>query len=92
MKKKKLIFLKKKDDAVTLEISAKGKKAIRLKDKKDIEQDIVHIDKSAGYLPAYSGMCDADRAIASSLEKCSKEEQKIYVGGIDYASNLCGAY
>lgn len=74
--KEKIDISHKKDDAVTLEISARGKKAIQLKDKKDFEQDIVHIDKSAGYLPAYSGMCDVDRAISSALENCSKEEQQ----------------
>ena len=61
--KEKIDISHKKDDAVTLEISARGKRAIQLKDKKDFEQDIVHIDKSSGYLPAYSGMCDVDRAI-----------------------------
>lgn len=74
--KEKIDISHKKDDAVTLEISARGKRAIQLKDKKDFEQDIVHIDKSAGYLPAYSGMCDVDRAISSALENCSKEEQQ----------------
>lgn len=74
--KEKIDISHKKDDAVTLEISARGKKAIQLKDKQDFEQDIVHIDKSAGYLPAYSGMCDVDRAISSALENCCKEEQE----------------
>lgn len=74
--KGKIDISQKKDDAATLEISAKGQKAIQLKNKKDIEQDIVHINKSAGYLPAYSGMCDVDRTISSALENCSKDEQE----------------
>lgn len=74
--KEKIDISHKKDDAVTLEISARGKRAIQLKDRKEFEQDIVHIDKSAGYLPAYSGMCDVDRAISSALENCNKEEQE----------------
>ncbi len=72
----KIDISEKKDDAVTLEISVEGKKAMHLKDKKDIEQDIVHFDRRAGYLPAYSGMYDVDKAISSSLENCSKEEQE----------------
>ena len=74
--KGKIDISEKKDDAVALEISIHGKKAIHLKDKKDIEQDIVHLDKRAGYLPAYSGMYDVDKTISSSLENCSKEEQE----------------
>lgn len=74
--KERVDISEKKDDAVSLEISIEGKRAIHLKDKKDIEQDIVHIDKRAGYLPAYSGMYDVDKAISSSLENCSKEEQE----------------
>lgn len=39
------------------------------------QKDIVQIDKSLNNLPAYSGMYGADKAIASALENCSKEEQ-----------------
>lgn len=76
MKREKLIFLRNREEVATLEISAKGRAAIQLKEKEDIQQYIVHMDKSAGYLPAYSGMVDADRAISSALENCSKEEQE----------------
>lgn len=74
--KGKIDLSQKGEEAATLEISAKGMAAIQLKEKEDIEQYIVHMDKSAGYLPAYSGMVDADRAISSALENCSKEEQE----------------
>lgn len=39
------------------------------------QKDIVQIDKSLNDLPAYSGMYGADKAVASALENCSKEEQ-----------------
>ncbi len=39
------------------------------------QKDIVQIDKSLKDLPAYSGMYDADKAVASALENCGKEEQ-----------------
>ena len=39
------------------------------------QKDIVQIDKSLSDLPAYSGMYGADKAVASALENCSKEEQ-----------------
>ena len=39
------------------------------------QKDIVHIDKSLSDLPAYSGMYGTDKAVASALENCSKEEQ-----------------
>ena len=73
--KEKIDISKEKDDAVILEISAKGKRAIQLKEKNEFEQDIVQVDKSADDLPAYSGMYDVDKTISSSLENCSKEEQ-----------------
>lgn len=40
-----------------------------------LQKDIVQIDNSLSDLPAYSGMYDADKAVASALENCSKEEQ-----------------
>ena len=72
--KEKIDISKEKDDAVILEISAKGKRAIQLKEKNEFEQNIVQVDKSADDLPAYSGMYDVDKTISSSLENCSKEE------------------
>lgn len=39
------------------------------------QSEIKHYDKSANYLPAYSGMYGADKAIATAVENCSKEEQ-----------------
>ena len=50
--KEKIDISKEKDDAVILEISAKGKRAIQLKEKNEFEQDIVQVDKSADDLPA----------------------------------------
>ena len=73
--KEKIDISKEKDDAVILEISAKGKRAIQLKEKNEFEQNIVQVDKSADDLPAYSGMYDVEKTISSSLENCSKEEQ-----------------
>ena len=73
--KEKIDISKEKDDAVILEISAKGKRAIQLKEKNEFEQNIVQVDKSADDLPAYSGMYDVDKTISSSIENCSKEEQ-----------------
>ena len=45
--KEKIDISKEKDDAVILEISAKGKRAIQLKEKNEFEQNIVQVDKSA---------------------------------------------
>ena len=39
------------------------------------QSEIKHYDKSANHLPAYSGMYGADKAIATAVENCSKEEQ-----------------
>lgn len=39
------------------------------------EQEIIHLDKKANYLPEYSGMYGADKAVAAAVENCSKEEQ-----------------
>lgn len=39
------------------------------------QSEIKHYDKSANYLPAYSGMYGADKAVATAVENCSKEEQ-----------------
>lgn len=39
------------------------------------QNEIKYYDKSANYLPAYSGMYGADKAIATAVENCSKEEQ-----------------
>ena len=39
------------------------------------QSEIKHYDTSANYLPAYSGMYGADKAIAAAVENCSKEEQ-----------------
>lgn len=38
------------------------------------QKEIVHYDKTIA-LPAYSGMYGADKAIATALENCSKQEQ-----------------
>ena len=46
----------------------------------DFQKEIVQIDKSADYLPAYSGMYDADKAVAAAVENCSKEEQAFVYG------------
>ena len=43
--KEKIDISKEKDDAVILEISAKGKRAIQLKEKNEFEQDIVQVDQ-----------------------------------------------
>ncbi|MCM1251481.1 MAG: hypothetical protein NC321_01555 [Clostridium sp.] len=47
------------------------------KEAKDVafQSELKHYDKSANYLPAYSGMYGADKAVASALENCGKEEQ-----------------
>ncbi len=63
----------KTEDAVVLEISEIGRRAIQLKD--NFEEQIVPIDNKMDYLPAYSGIYEADKAIASAVENCSKEEQ-----------------
>lgn len=44
-------------------------------------KEIVHFDRSADDLPAYSGMFNEDKAIASAVENSSKEE-KAYVYNI----------
>ena len=40
-----------------------------------LQKDIVQVDRSLNNLPAYSGMYGADKAVASAVENCSKEEQ-----------------
>ncbi|MBR1701953.1 MAG: hypothetical protein IJ716_08360 [Lachnospiraceae bacterium] len=39
------------------------------------EEMITFFDKSANYLPEYSGIYSVDKAIATAVENCSKEEQ-----------------
>jgi len=39
------------------------------------QKEIVQVDKSLNYLPAYSGMYGADKTVASAVENCGKEEQ-----------------
>ena len=39
------------------------------------EKEIVHLDRTADYLPEYSGMYEADKTIATAVENCSQEEQ-----------------
>lgn len=39
------------------------------------QKEIKQYDRSASHLPAYSGMYAADKAVASAVEHCSKEEQ-----------------
>lgn len=39
------------------------------------DAELVHLDKKANYLPEYSGIVEADKAIASATENNSKEEQ-----------------
>ena len=65
----------KKDTAVLLEISIEGRKAIELKDKNEFSKEIVHYDRSANDLPSYSGIYDVDKAIATALEGCNKDEK-----------------
>ena len=50
---------------------------VEAKEAKDaaFQSEIKHYDRSANYLPAYSGMYGADKAIATAVENCSKEEQ-----------------
>ncbi|KAI4445931.1 hypothetical protein C823_000448 [Eubacterium plexicaudatum ASF492] len=77
-------------DAVIVEFSGDGmaalvegkKGSMVLEDKEAMEaknaafqKDIVQIDNSLNDLPAYSGMYGADKAVASALENCGKEEQ-----------------
>ena len=77
-------------DAVIVEFSGdgmaalvEGKKGSMVPEDKEameaknaaFQKDIVQIDNSLSDLPAYSGMYGADKAVASALENCSKEEQ-----------------
>ncbi len=39
------------------------------------QKEIVHFDRSVNYLPEYSGLYGADKAVASAVEKSSREEQ-----------------
>lgn len=52
----------------------------KIKEQKEAKQaafdkEVVQLDKKANYLPEYSGMYDADKAVAAAVENCSKEEQ-----------------
>ena len=77
-------------DAVIVEFSGdgmaalvEGKKGSMVPEDKEameaknaaFQKEIKHYDKSLNNLPAYSGMYGADKAVASALENCSKEEQ-----------------
>ena len=77
-------------DAVIVEFSGdgmaalvEGKKGSMVPEDKEameaknaaFQKDIVQIDNSLNDLPAYSGMYGADKAVASALENCNKEEQ-----------------
>ena len=77
-------------DAVIVEFSGdgmaalvEGKKGSMVPEDKEameaknaaFQKDIVQIDKTLSDLPAYSGMYGADKAVASALENCGKEEQ-----------------
>lgn len=66
---------KSNDNAVMVEISEQGRNAFALKDKEEILNDITFLDRSANYLPEYSGIYSVDKAIATAVENCSKEEQ-----------------
>ncbi len=39
------------------------------------QKEIIHFDRSANYLPEYSGLYGADKAVATAVENSSKEEQ-----------------
>lgn len=39
------------------------------------QKEVKHYDRSANYLPAYCGIYSADKAVATAVENCSKEEQ-----------------
>lgn len=45
-----------------------------------LQKEIVHLDRSADYLPEYSGMYEVDKTIATAVENCSKEEQAFVYG------------
>ena len=74
-------------DAVIVEFSGdgmaalvEGKKGSMVPENQEarnasFQKDIVQIDKTLSDLPAYSGMYGADKAVASALENCGKEEQ-----------------
>ena len=77
-------------DAVIVEFSGdgmaalvEGKKGSMVPEDKEameaknaaFQKDIVQIDNSLSDFPAYSGMYGADKAVASALENCGKEEQ-----------------
>jgi len=66
---------KSNDNAVMVDISEQGRNALTLKDKEEILNDITFLDKSANYLPEYSGIYSVDKAIATAVENCGKEEQ-----------------
>lgn len=63
------------EKSIIVEISQEGKRAIELKDRKAFSNEIVALDRSANYLPEYSGVYEVDKTIATAIENCSKEEQ-----------------
>lgn len=63
-----------------LEKLKEKKEEEKVKEQKEVRQaafdvEVIQLDKEANYLPEYSGMYSADKAIASAIENCSKEEQ-----------------
>lgn len=73
--KDKVDISNQEEKAVIVQISPEGKRAISLKDKKEFSSEIIAQDKKANHLPEYSGIYSVDKMIATSVEKCSKEEQ-----------------
>lgn len=73
--KDKIDIASREEESVIVEISSEGKRAISLKDKSEFLDEITALDRKANYLPEYSGIYDADKAIATAVESCSKEEQ-----------------
>ena len=53
--------------AVSLQISEDAQRRF--------EESIIHLDRRVGYLPEYCGIYETDKAIATAVESCSKEEQ-----------------
>lgn len=60
--------------AVDASMTQEQRDALEVRDAA-FQKEIMQVDKSLNDLPAYSGMYGADKAVASAVENCGKEEQ-----------------
>ncbi|HYH04043.1 MAG TPA: hypothetical protein VEC37_13150 [Bacillota bacterium] len=70
------VEIDKNDVKVKINISTEGLNALKQTFTKDLNADIIQKEATRlNWLPEYSGIYETDKAIATSVENCTKEEQ-----------------